>query len=192
VAVAATTAHARIPRRAAPLFPGRQQLPILGHGNERFVQNVARVLGEARRYHPTAYEDALQYLPKAEWVPDHPRFRGNTYVAFSDGIFRTDGTTAQGYAEFRRVVWHEVGHQTDADISGSPAGEARADAYAEAVIAQIEQAKQQQSRPVTMVVPECTPAPLPPMTHINMGQRIFANMQTTDPSIWRRVGAGRV
>lgn len=188
------TANAsRICRRAAPTFPNRETFPILHHGNMRFAENVRRVLDEARRYHPGAYADALQHFAKAEWVPDHPRFQGTNYIAFSDGIFRCDGSEWYGYEGFRKHFWHEVGHAVDAESSGSPDGQARADNYAADAVAQIERAKRQQhARPLTPIAPGLTPAPRRAMREPSLGRRAVPALSVSDPSRWSKAGAGLV
>ena len=171
-------------RRGCPRYPGRSTLPVSGPAH--FRADVEAVLSEARQFAPGAYRDALEYLPKASYEPENPRFKGNTYVAYSSGIFRWDATEYwNGVLGFRRTFWHEVGHNVDADVSAEGC-EARADAYADDVVTQIEDAQRQkitsQSARWLLVTPVILPV-------IPLVQRVFPGLPVMNAAQWQAVGA---
>lgn len=181
-----------ITTRAKPRFPDRDLLPIEAHGNTQFVQDVERVLEEAQQFCRRAYQDALAYLPKAEWNPHDPRFAGTNYAAWADGVFRYDTRTyPRGYTGFRHGFWHEVGHNVDADCSGTDAGQARADAYADDVVARITAAATRHDE--QPILPRLSPTPVfsaDPTSAMALVGRIYGYVPALNDAELFRLGAG--
>ena len=70
-------------------------------GPQHFVASVNRILEELQLHDPLAYQDAIGFLPKAEYDES---LNG---CSFSGGKFGIDGSD---YKRFRYVFLHEVGH----------------------------------------------------------------------------------
>jgi len=71
-----------------PRYYKRKSLPIEAHGNQAFLDSTQRVLDELRDKAPYRYEEAIQFLPKAEYMPS----MGDTLSGRSDGIFSVNGS----------------------------------------------------------------------------------------------------
>ena len=100
-------------------------------GPSSFIAMVNRVLDELEQKAPEHYREALEYLPKAEYVN-----RSGTYTfdGRSDGLFTLDGTGDYGW--FRFVFLHETGHDINM-VEHNDDSEEAANSYAHMVVAKV-------------------------------------------------------